>query len=97
MFELIDEFESFGLRMWVHDPLVTVPRFAERTVIDPFAETGAFDLVVLAVPHAEYLNRNVSEFLALCNNATGPGLLVDVRGAYRELVTEESTTSYWSL
>ena len=97
VFGLIDELESFGLQTWVHDPLVTVPRLAERTVSDPFDGAGGFDLVVLAIPHAEYRERGVDEFLGLCNNAKGPGLLVDVRGIYRGLVTEDSAANYWSL
>jgi UDP-N-acetyl-D-galactosamine dehydrogenase len=97
VFGLIDELESFGLETWVHDPLVTVPGLAERMVSDPFAQTGAFDLVVLAVPHEEYRERGVEDFLSLCNNETGPGMLVDVRGVYRGLVPGDSVAGYWSL
>lgn len=97
VFGLIDELESFGLETWVHDPLVEVPGLSERTVSDPFEEPGAFDLVVLAIPHEEFRARNVSEFFSLCNNTGAPGLLVDVRGVYRGAVPQDATGRYWSL
>jgi len=97
VFDLIDELESFGLETWVHDPLVTVPRFKDRTVSDPFNNPEVFDLVVLSVPHAEYRQRGVEEFFDLCDNRNGNGLLVDVRGVYRGIGTESSTALYWSL
>jgi UDP-N-acetyl-D-galactosamine dehydrogenase len=97
VFDIIDELESFGLETWVHDPLVEIPRLANRTVIDPFTAEERYDLVILAVPHQQYRAMTGDEFVELCSETDGRPVFVDLRGVLSGELSEDSRVVYWRL
>jgi UDP-N-acetyl-D-galactosamine dehydrogenase len=97
VFDIIQELESFGLETWVHDPLVDIPDLAERTVSDPFSADIRYDLVVLAVPHAQYQAISGDQFVRLGSERDGPPVIADVRGTLSGELSSDSRVVYWRL
>jgi UDP-N-acetyl-D-galactosamine dehydrogenase len=77
--DLVDRLRALGHDVAVHDPLADLAD-AERhaTVIDPDALSRTYDMVVLAVPHADYLDRGLEFITELV--APG-GFVADVKNA----------------
>jgi UDP-N-acetyl-D-galactosamine dehydrogenase len=94
---VVKELEGYGIRTYVHDPLVTVPQLADQTLADPFASEERYDLVMLAVPHAEYRGRSVDEFMRLLTPGDSPGVLVDIRGMLSGSAVADAGAAYWRL
>lgn len=92
---LVEGLESKGVRVFVHDPIVDSPGLPGQFVADPFAAADAYDLVVLAVPHDEYLARNAGAFVGLL--AGNAGAFVDVRGSLSEASFTSAGIAYWQL
>jgi UDP-N-acetyl-D-mannosaminuronate dehydrogenase len=56
------------------------------------AQEGAYDAIILAVNHQEYLHYSEADFQALLKDQKG--VFVDVKGIYRNQIKE---LEYWSL
>ncbi len=100
--ELVRELEEYGVRVWVYDPLVGadgVRRELGLRVVDadPFGCGPRFDGVVLAVKHRALLGRGAEEFVGLLRLDSGPGVIVDVRGALAGAFRDNPRVLYWSL
>ncbi len=98
--DLVRELERAGVRAGVHDPLVgteAVEALGLAAVADPWSceNAGAYDAVVLAVPHRELLSQPISSYVTALRDGDA-GILVDVRGALREKVASKPF-AYWSL
>jgi UDP-N-acetyl-D-galactosamine dehydrogenase len=98
--DLVRELQSYGIRVSVHDPLVEVERLAAAGVPvmeKPFEGERRFDGLVIAVPHAAFRERAVTDFVRLLRREGGRGVIVDVKAMLpRDRVTEFGV-SYWSL
>ncbi len=98
--ELIAELQSFGCEVEVCDPLVIDSdrkRLAYTWVENPFHERkGYYDAVVLAVPHQEFRQHALDDYLTLCSEGA-PAVLVDVRGVYFNGARLREQLLYWSL
>jgi UDP-N-acetyl-D-galactosamine dehydrogenase len=55
-------------------------------------EAGAYDAVIIGVPHKEYSGLDEAYFKNLMKD--GRGVVVDIKGLYRNKIKE---LSYWSL
>lgn len=98
--DLVRELERAGVRAGVHDPLVgteAVEALGLAAVADPWSgeNAGAYDAVVLAVPHRELLSQPLSSYVTALRDGDA-GILVDVRGALRKKVASKPF-AYWSL
>ena len=90
-FDVLDALSEFGVRPMVHDPM------AKRTEIPKGAfdwvetiDMPALDLIILAVPHDEYLASNVVELVR------EGGAIVDIRSALNRNDIPKAVR-YWSL
>ena len=86
--DIVRELESYNVGVDVHDPwadpLEVEREYGFRTVESP--ETGAYDAVILAVAHREFLSMSVDDYRKLCKPEA---VYYDVKCALpRELATE---------
>lgn len=87
--DLIAALESYRLAVTVHDPLAN-PIEAKREYdieLDYNALDRTYDLVVLAVPHSEYLDLGAEKLLELTNAS---GIAADIKNALEH-------PSFWKL
>jgi UDP-N-acetyl-D-galactosamine dehydrogenase len=76
----------------VIDPFASPEEFHEEYGLDVSSKpNGLYDAIVMAVAHDEYKNLPEEYFRELTN---GQGVLVDVKGIYRNKISE---LAYWSL
>ncbi|NNE55221.1 MAG: nucleotide sugar dehydrogenase [Flavobacteriales bacterium] len=92
--DVIRELDSFSVHVDIVDPHADIEEFkAEYDLkLTREPEKGAYDAVVLAVNHSEYLDFDEAYFRSLMND--DKGVLVDVKGIYRKEVKD---LVYWSL
>lgn len=92
--DVIRELDSFSVHVDVIDPHAEVKEFKNEYGVDLIAEPekGAYDAVILAVNHKQYLDFDEEYFTSLMND--DKGVLVDIKGIYRNKV---NNLVYWSL
>ena len=90
-FDVLDALSEFGVRPMVHDPMANhndIPEGAfDLTELEDFPE---LDLVILAVPHNEYLMGDVAGLVR------EDGVVIDIRSALQHHDIPKSVR-YWSL
>ena len=92
--DVIRELESFNVKVDIVDPYASpeeVHEEYELTLKDK-AESGAYDAVIAAVNHEDYVNFEEAEFRGLLKG--GEGTVIDVKGVFRG---KTGTLDYWSL
>lgn len=98
--DLIKELESYKVKVDVVDPLANEAEVMEEYNITisrspdfptPQFPESQYDAVVIAVAHKQYKSLTKEDFKTLLKP---DGLLVDVKGVFREF---EKTFQYWSL
>ena len=97
--DLISELEHFGVHVVVHDPVVDpsdLRTLRLHEAPDPFAGRERYDAVVLAVPHPGFRAQPLQAYLGLFHHRDRPGVLVDVKGVFRESIPGTHIL-YWSL
>jgi len=92
--DVIRELESFNVKVDVIDPHADSKEFANEYELNlaKKAEQGAYDAVILAVNHSEYLNFTEDYFRSLMRD--DKGVFIDIKGVCRGKI---QTLSYWSL
>jgi UDP-N-acetyl-D-galactosamine dehydrogenase len=93
---LVRGLEAQGVDVFVHDPILDPAALSEKVITDPFSDADGFDLVVMAVPHDEYLERTPDAYVGLLRGK-GRGVFVDVRGALGGEVFTKAGIAYWQL
>ncbi len=93
--DLIARLAELGHDVTVHDPLADVSEAQHEygLTLDPAALDGAYDIVVLAVAHAQYSTLSEKAMRALL---TGGGLFADLKNGCPAL-REAPGIKYWSL
>ena len=90
--DLVKELRSFGLSVDITDPKADS---ADVNHEYGFTLTGVngnnYDVIIVAVPHKEYVQMNESDFQKL---ATGNCIFIDIKGAFRNKIKH---LNYWSL
>lgn len=92
--DILTELAEFGISASTHDPLAD-PDEARRLYgveLAPLDELGELDAIVLAVPHAAYLE----DAAGILQRLAPSGVVVDVKSALRRESLPESA-HYWSL
>ncbi len=90
--DVIRELESFSCKVDVVDPHANAKEvFEEYGYHLAEKPEGKYDALIIAVNHKEYLNIPEAELRGMMNE---PGLIVDLKGTYRNSIKE---TEYWSL
>lgn len=92
--DVIRELDSFSVNVDVIDPWADPAEVKHEYDVDliPEAKQGAYDAVIVAVNHKQYVNMNEADFKALMND--DQGVLVDLKGLYRHNIKD---LNYWSL
>ena len=93
--DVIRRFEALGHEVTIHDPLAD-PDEAKHEYgaqIDPKALQRRYDIVVAAVPHAEYRAMQAADIESL---ALPGGCIADLKGIWRERIFDPGL-SRWSL
>ncbi len=81
---VVDELKSFGVAVEVHDPHASNEEINHEYGFDLIPTiTGKYDAVIVAVNHSDYLTLGEEYFN---NLLTEKGILVDVKGIYRNKV-----------
>ncbi|HWR20841.1 MAG TPA: nucleotide sugar dehydrogenase [Verrucomicrobiae bacterium] len=97
--ELVDELTQHGLDVAVTDPVVGSPdiqRAGLTEAPDPFGAASRYDALILAVPHQVFRDQSVDAYLRLLNDDNGPGVMVDVKGVFRDAL-RGTKHLHWSL
>ena len=90
--DLVTELLSFGLHVDVTDPKADDAEvFHEYGFHISESIEHVYDAIILAVPHAEYVRKQESDFVAL---AAENCIFIDIKGVFRNKI---STLNYWSL
>lgn len=92
--DIIRELESFSVHVDVVDPHADSHELHEEYGFGLVEKPtpGAYDAVILAVSHKEYMNLDESYFQSLLRD--GKGVFVDLKGLYRGKISQ---MEYWSL
>lgn len=92
--DIIRELESFSMHVDVMDPHASSEELKHEYGFELVAEpkSGAYDAIILAVAHQDFLELPESHFKNLLRD--GKGVLVDIKGLYRGKIQE---LDYWSL
>lgn len=94
--DVIRELESYGVRVAVHDPVVSAAEARHEYGIElsSWDELPVADATVLAVPHAEFLKRQTRDFIS----KTGKnGCLIDIKSKLDAQAVEEAGLAIWRL
>ena len=92
--DVIRELDSFSVNVDVVDPYADPEEVLHEydiKLVDK-AEEGAYDAVIVAVNHKEYLDMTEADFRALMHD--DKGVLVDIKGMFRNQI---HNLVYWSL
>ena len=93
-FDVLQSLSEFGVRAMIHDPIA-----ACKDIVDgPYdwmdiAKMPPLDLLLLAVPHDDYLSNGGAHITKLLRDG---GAIIDVRSALTPAIIPETVT-YWSL
>jgi len=92
--DVIRELESFNVKVDIVDPYASPEEVLEEyeLTLKDEAEAGAYDAVIAAVNHEDYVNFEEADFRGLLKG--GDGTVVDVKGVFRG---KTGTLDYWSL
>ena len=90
--DVVRELKSFSLNVDVHDPFASPDEFEEEYGFGLTEINGAdYDAVILAVPHAPYLQKDEEWFKSI----TKPhAVIYDLKGIFRNKINNRE---YWSL
>lgn len=90
--DVINELKSFMVQVDVVDPYASPEEVKEEYGIDLKEKPGTdYDAVIVAVNHEPYNKLDENYFKSISN---GNGILVDIKGAFKEKINE---MTYWSL
>ena len=94
--DVIRELESYGVRVAVHDPVVSAAEARHEYGIElsSWDELPVAHATVLAVPHTEFLKRQTRDFIS----KTGKnGCLIDIKSKLDAQAVEEAGLAIWRL
>ena len=94
--DVIRELETYGIRVVVHDPVVSAAeaRHEYGIQLSSWDDLPVADGTVLAVPHKEFLKRPTREFIAKTGKG---GCLIDIKSKLDAKAVEEAGLALWRL
>ena len=94
--DVIRELESYGVRVAVHDPVVSAAEARHEYGIElsSWEELPVADATVLAVPHKEFLKRQTRDFISKTGKS---GCLIDIKSKLDAQAVEEAGLAIWRL
>jgi len=97
--DILAELESYGVEPLVHDPLADAleTRHEYQVELVELEGLAPVDAVVYAVAHDAYRSFTPADFRRLCGNATGHGVVIDVKAQLDRAAIEREGLVYWAL
>lgn len=97
--DMIEELSEYGITPLVVDPWANPEQVYEEYGIELSSMSALTDLnmIIVAVPHSDFINMNSSDFANLFAPDQGPKIMVDIKGIYNRSDFENSGFYYWSL
>ena len=94
--DIVNELRSFGVEVYVHDPLVKSEEVVREYNIEltSWESLPRADAIVVAVAHQAYLDRPISDFLAMMH---GGGCFIDVKSRFDKDELHAAGLSVWCL
>jgi UDP-N-acetyl-D-galactosamine dehydrogenase len=94
--DVIRELESYGLRVVVHDPVVSAAEASHEygITLSSWDDLPVADATVLAVPHKEFLQRPTRDFIAKSGKR---GCLIDIKSKLDAKAVNEAGLALWRL
>lgn len=94
--DIINEFDSYGVRVLVHDAMADAKEAAGYYAVDlsPWEALHDLDALVIAVPHARYRQKSVSEFTRMLKPG---GCLIDVKSMLDISQVSNENVRFWRL
>jgi UDP-N-acetyl-D-glucosamine/UDP-N-acetyl-D-galactosamine dehydrogenase len=90
--DVVKEIESFSCKVEIVDPHADAEDYKHEYGHDLVsAPTGKYDAIIVAVNHKDYVSMTENDFK---NMMTDKGILVDIKGIYRNKIKD---LDYWSL
>lgn len=97
--DVASELRSFGVQVYGHDPLVGaagVRKLGLSPIDDPWTSSQKYEIVVLAVSHAQYQAKGTDSILRLLRDPSR-GVISDVKGVLDPEAIRSSGARYWRL
>src|SRR5688572_18961214 len=94
--DVIRELESYGLRVVVHDPVVSAAEASHEYGIElcSWEDLPVAEGTVLAVPHKEFLKRPTRDFISKTGKR---GCLIDIKSKLDANAVKEAGLALWRL
>ncbi len=94
--DIVHELGSYGLSIYVHDPLVSVEEARHEYGIELVAwdDLPLADAIVAAVPHHVFLDKEPAAYLRKLKR---PGCFIDVKAKFRALRAHGAGVKVWRL
>lgn len=94
--DVIHELESFGVEVYVHDPLAEPEEARDEYGVEllSWEDLPRADAIVMAVAHQEYLNRPVSDYLSKVREN---GCFIDVKTRFDKEELQAAGLCVWRL
>ena len=92
--DVINELKSYYIKLEIVDPFADHEEVKHEYGIEMHDKIGdAYDAVIVAVNHKDYMNLDEAYFDSITNDK---GVLIDIKGIYRDKI-KENKLHYWSL
>jgi UDP-N-acetyl-D-galactosamine dehydrogenase len=94
--DVIEELRTYGVRVWVHDPVVDAEEARKAYGIDvlPWGELPVADAIILAVAHDSFLKRPIRDF---AGKVAAKGSVIDVKSKLDAKALRDSGLNVWRL
>ena len=94
--DIIDELREYSCKVLVHDPLADPAEALDEYGIELCAlqDLSNCQAVILAVPHAQYLQMSTEEFGAMMDE---DATLIDIKSVLDRTALEEAKLHLWRL
>ena len=94
--DIVNELREFGIGALVHDPLGNREEAHEEYGIEicEWSAMSALDALIIAVPHAKYMEKGVDNLLSLVRDG---GVVIDVKSVLDPARIGNRGLIYWSL
>lgn len=94
--DIIKELGQFGIQPLVHDSMAEADEAHEEygVSLSSWDDMTDLDVLILAVPHKEYLANNGAKVLSAVKRG---GIVIDIKSAFDPAIIQNNSCKYWSL
>jgi UDP-N-acetyl-D-galactosamine dehydrogenase len=96
--DIFKELKEYGIHVHIYDPYVTAENAKNSLNIDILKKENEFspyDAIILAVKHNIFIEKFTLDYLQTLINSKG--VLIDIKGIYKQEEAEKNNFIYWKL